>query len=220
MTETGFFQQPTRINRTGLAAVILMHGAAITALALSRMDVPIADPFHPTKTWNVPIDPPPDPVPQPKAEPKADQQREATVPPRQVPIPDQSDNAMDTKIAESGPPFVWTLDPPRRTEEPVIPAAEPVRLAATLDPRSVMQPDYPASEQRSGGEGVVVIRVLIGADGRVKAAEKVRATSDAFYRATERHALRQWRFRPATVDGRPVESWKELTVRFELTGQA
>ena len=60
------------------------------------------------------------------------------------------------------------------------------------------------------------IRVTIGADGRVKSAERVSATSDAFWRATERHALARWRFRPATLDGRPIESRKVITVDFRI----
>jgi protein TonB len=63
----------------------------------------------------------------------------------------------------------------------------------------------------------VTVRLLIGADGRVKAVEKVRAASDAFWRATERQALRHWRFTPAMVDGKPVESRTTVTVHFELT---
>jgi protein TonB len=50
----------------------------------------------------------------------------------------------------------------------------------------------------------------------VKAVEKIAATSEAFWRATERHALRHWRFRPATLDGRPVESRQKVTVHFRM----
>ena len=89
-------------------------------------------------------------------------------------------------------------------------------MAARLDSSSELQPPYPAAEERAEVEGSVVIRILIGTDGRVKAVEKVRATSDAFFRATERQALRHWRFKPATVDGRPVESRQTMTVRFQL----
>ena len=60
------------------------------------------------------------------------------------------------------------------------------------------------------------LRVTIGADGRVKAVQRLDATSDAFWRSTERHALSRWRFRPATVDGRPVESTKVLTITFQI----
>ena len=64
------------------------------------------------------------------------------------------------------------------------------------------------------------VRVLIGADGRVKEIVRLSATSDAFWEATRRRALARWRFRPATEDGRPVESSMTLTVNFELTGEA
>jgi periplasmic protein TonB len=39
-----------------------------------------------------------------------------------------------------------------------------------------------------GKEGTVAVRVTIGADGRVTAVQEVRATSDAFFRATQQHA--------------------------------
>jgi protein TonB len=60
------------------------------------------------------------------------------------------------------------------------------------------------------------VRVTIGADGRVKAVQMVSATSDAFWRATQQHALARWRFRPATLDGRPVESTKLMNVYFRI----
>ncbi len=97
---------------------------------------------------------------------------------------------------------------------PAVP--DPVRVDAQLDARSQLQPAYPAAEQRAEREGSVTVRLLIGADGRVKAVGEVRAASDAFFRATEQQALRHWRFKPATVDGEPVESRKTMTVHFRL----
>lgn len=79
-----------------------------------------------------------------------------------------------------------------------------------------LQPPYPSSEEQAEREGKVTVRLAIGTDGRVKAIDKVSATSDAFFTATQRHALRSWRFSPATVDGKPVESRKVLTVHFRL----
>ena len=89
-------------------------------------------------------------------------------------------------------------------------------MEARLDPRSELLPPYPAEEERAEREGMVTIKVFIGTDGRVKRAEKVSAASDAFWRETHRHALRNWRFKPATLDGKPVESVKTMTVRFVL----
>lgn len=59
--------------------------------------------------------------------------------------------------------------------------------------------------------------MLIGTDGRVKQVERVSAASEAFWQATERQALSRWRFRPALRDGVAVESWRTMTVRFEMT---
>ena len=93
-----------------------------------------------------------------------------------------------------------------------------IRRDAQVDSRfaHLLQPQYPLAEQRAQRGGTVVIRVTIGTDGRVRAATRVSATSDAFWEAAERQALNRWRFRPATVDGRPVESSKTMTVHFRI----
>ncbi len=60
------------------------------------------------------------------------------------------------------------------------------------------------------------MRVLVGADGRVRQVERVSATSDAFFMATESQALRRWRFKPGTRDGVAQEAWRVMTVTFRL----
>ncbi|TKD52329.1 TonB family protein [Sphingomonas baiyangensis] len=104
-----------------------------------------------------------------------------------------------------------------------MPAAEPspvapVMTGAEIDPRFAgrFQPDYPAAERRAEISGRVTVRVRVGADGRVKAVERIAAASDGLFEATRRQALSAWRFRPATSDGVAIESWKVMTVRFEL----
>ena len=98
------------------------------------------------------------------------------------------------------------------------PIAPPVLVAATVDPRYArdLQPEYPAGERRAERTGTVTVRVTIGRDGRVTAAECIASASDAFCRATRAQALSKWRFRPATRDGVAVESTREMTVRFQL----
>ena len=105
--------------------------------------------------------------------------------------------------------------PPAR---PVDPPPAPKLVFAELDPRyaGAFQPDYPASEQRREIEGVAKVRVLIGTDGRVKAVELVSTDSPGFFAETKRRALAKWRFTPATRGGVAEESWKTMTVRFEI----
>ncbi|WP_332812642.1 energy transducer TonB [Sphingomonas sp.] len=211
MTQGGFFE-PKRVHPAQLTIVIAAHAAAITALALAKADFVVPKIVR-THVFFVPdpVDPPP--------------QRDRQMPQKKVeqpPLP-----AVDplVRIDRIDPPAIanpfdnvivpQTFDPPAEPPKPMI---EPVRMEAQVDPRFAdrLQPPYPLSEQRAGNEGIVKVRVRIGADGRVVSVEKVAAASDAFFEVTQRHALRQWRFKPATLDGSAVESVKVMTVRFQL----
>lgn len=215
MTEAGFFA-PQKVNRTGLVLVISMHAAAISALALSKIEMPEIVDYSPIElqSYEDPPVPPPNPT-EPEADPAPTQKVRPTNPEPIVDPPidrgTQIDAPRTDPVVQADPPYV-----PIREPGPIANPTPPVRIAALPDPRTAFQPPYPPQHERLGDEGVVKVRVLIGADGRVKAVEKVSATSDAFWKSTERYVLRNWRFRPATLDGRPVESWREMTVRFQL----
>ncbi len=219
--QEGGFHQTNRVSPTRLTIVIGLHVAAVGALALTKMETPVGEIFDPIDIIDVklpPPPPPPDPDPQPS--PKVQPRSQVDTVERVIPLPSNDDfvvtqQPQDDIVFNPGPigaddpvPQSQTLPPP-----PLPPA--PVRMEAKLRSGD-LQPPYPASEERLGNEGMVVVRVTVGPDGRVKAVEKVRATSDAFFRSTERHALRAWRFAPATEDGRPVESRKTMTLTFRL----
>lgn len=221
MTHGGFHQQ--RFSPTSFGIVLALHGAAVAALMLAKGPDIAPHIFAPTKVAFVPAPPPPPKIlPEPPpVERQASQPSRVTFVPPVIDLP----RAPSELVADPSPrpaplpvnngPVVIAEPGPVALPEP---AAVPVRVEASVDPRFArdLQPPYPAAEQRAGNEGEVAIRVTIGTDGRVVAAQKVRATSDAFYRATERQALARWRFRPATLDGRPVESTKLMTVYFTL----
>jgi periplasmic protein TonB len=94
----------------------------------------------------------------------------------------------------------------------------PVFTTARINPRfaNALQPTYPPGLIRQEVEGVAIVRVLVGADGRVKDVQLVRSDHPDFFAATERQARAKWRFVAATRDGSPIESWREMTVRFEM----
>ena len=226
MTATGFLEQKPR-SPTGFGLVLLLHGAAIGGVLMikgpeiiaKRGAIDIID-IH------APVDPPP--VDPPRQTPRD----ETILPAPSTPhVPDPIIRPQPTgETFASGPPTErW--DPSPATSDsgtggggtvviPPIerPRPEPVRTEALFSSGIEQQPPYPVAELRSEREGSVRVQVRIGTDGRVKAISRVSATSDAFWRATERHALARWRFRPATEDGRPVESSKTLTVHFRLNG--
>ncbi|WP_106640472.1 energy transducer TonB [Allosphingosinicella vermicomposti] len=218
----GGFLAPRTSNAASLLVVVALHGAALTALALSKMDMPIKA-FIPRLTVeNIPLpkDPPevvPDPQPEAR-KPTAPSELLALKPPVELPRHSEVEGKTDplpTPNIESQPGREVVIPEDKGT---AVQIPNPVRIAAAIDPRhaGALQPPYPASEQRMGNEGKVSVRVTIGTDGRVKAVSRVSATSDAFWKATERQALSRWRFRPATVDGKPVESEKVMSVTFRL----
>ncbi len=212
----GGFLDPKPANGASLAVVILLHGAALTALALSKMEyVRLTPPV--LEGYNVPITDPPPPEPVEKT-PEAPRVKSVVthVPPKVktnvTPEPLATEPLVGPQPYDPFPGQAINVEKPADPPKP----PPPVRIEAKIDPRSELQPPYPPSEERAGNEGSVTVRLLIGTDGRVKAVEKVRAASDAFWRATERHALRAWRFAPARVDGKPVESWTTITCHFRL----
>lgn len=219
--EAGFLT-PNKGNAARLAVVIGLHGAALTAVALSKMDMPIKEVFPPIFVDNYPEPaPPPEVIPEPKAEPKAQAPSEFRAENPLVKLPAQSTvegktDPVPTPPLDSRPGTEVVISGGGGAVEPPVPA--PVRVEAQIDRRYAgdLQPPYPPSEQRMSNEGKVTVRVTIGTDGRVKAVARVSATSDAFYKATERQALSRWRFKPATVDGRPVESQKVMSVTFRM----
>ncbi len=94
----------------------------------------------------------------------------------------------------------------------------PVWRTASRDPRFAdrFQPDYPTAMEREGVEGRCPVSVTIAASGRVTAVRDNGCATAEFFRATERQALRHWRFRAATRDGVAVESTQEVAVTFRI----
>ncbi len=76
-------------------------------------------------------------------------------------------------------------------------------------------PDYSEEGRKVKAQGVVVLWVGIGPDGRVR---DVRVQRSLGYGLDERavDAVRRWRFKPATVDDRPVAVQINVEVRFRL----
>ena len=214
--------QPRTASPMSFGMVVMIHGAALAALVFAKMDLPAPPGFTETDVELIEVPKPPEPEPLPP-EPETRlpdpvvKQIDPIVPPPPRPPEEQ------VHSTRTGRPFVDTgprreAEPAREAEPPAQLPPVPVRKAARLLSGD-LEPPYPMSEQRAGAEGSVTVRLAIATDGKVVRAEKVRATSDAFFQATQRHALRNWRFKPATVDGRPVESSTVMTVHFKLDGE-
>ena len=212
MSHAGFFEQK-RGSPTGLALVVTAHAAVLGALVLIKGPEIIRAYNEPLVIRNIPV--PPDPPANPP--PKARELRPETTftrPRRELDIPIPTGPAGPT--TEARPVRELTL----RGEEPIrLARIEPITPAIRREAQILsgnLQPPYPPDQQRAERGGVVRLLVHIGPNGRVVSVERLSATNDAFWNATQRHALARWRFRPATIDGRPVESTRTMTVHFRI----
>ncbi|MBB6426463.1 energy transducer TonB [Sphingopyxis sp. JAI128] len=194
-----------------------LPAALVAAVALSPMII-VDEPATSTPPWTsitLPKPKPPEqkPDPKPQAPP---QQTRFTAPPN--PLPPIAQNPPEAPPLPPVAPSAGTGDAPSVPIDPPVAPAKPKLVLAQLDSRfaGAFQPDYPASEQRREIEGSAKVRVLIGTDGRVKAVELISADSPGFFEETRRRALAKWRFKPATRGGVAEESWKVMTVHFQI----
>ena len=75
-------------------------------------------------------------------------------------------------------------------------------------------PAYPSAAQRARIEGVVVLNATIGTDGTVGAIEVVRGPGAL--RQAAIHAVQQWLYRPAIVNGNPTTMVISVELRFVM----
>lgn len=209
---------PSTPRSVGLGGSLAISGLLIAGLMSFVPNIIAKAPPGSIETY--PVNDPPPPPPnriEKKVEPKP-QHANIYIPDPLI-VPRDAPTIQGTDVLPLDPPSREVLvDPGPATiiAEPPLPL--PPLIGAQQDPRFARdyQPEYPSTELRAQRDGKVSVRVLIGVDGRVKAIEQVSATSAAFFEATRRQALAKWRFKPATRGGVPQESWKTLSVRFEL----
>jgi protein TonB len=76
-------------------------------------------------------------------------------------------------------------------------------------------PRYPAAARVRGVGGRVVIRGIVRRDGRIDNVEIIKDQPLGLGDAA-REAVQQWRFRPATYRGEPIDVYYTVTVNFKL----
>ncbi len=154
---------------------------------------------EPIKEPEKPVEPPPPqpekPVPKPKIPlPKAPPSERAVTPePELVPAPVEE-----------------TEKPAEPTPAPVIP---PQADASQLNNPA---PAYPQASRRLKEEGVVLLEILVKADGSL--GEMRLKKSSGYNRLDEaaQNAVRKWHFVPAKRGGEAIDYWYELPIEFSL----
>ena len=175
------------------------------------------------------------PVPVPSAaqgEPSAPVIQAASPPPRPVAPPVQSSvlpaqsassphaasAANSAGIPSSLKSQIASMTPESsgaKPDEAAMSSIEPVNLPESAARELLSQPVdpvYPDAAKASGQRGSVVLQVLVGRDGAVQDAKFLQG-SLIFARAAI-DAVRQWRFKPYSMNGRAVSVQTTITLKF------
>ncbi len=206
-----------RAVRLGIAAAVVVHLGALLVV-LPAPEPPLVAASGPPKVYRV--------QPVRFQQPKAKVQPAVPDPPkaRRVPVPDPTPEDPEPVEREDA-----VLDPaeiPRvgTDEITVFPDAPPGPGLDVIDvtgdvqpPVRVFAPDpvYPEPARQARVEGVVVLQAIIDTVGRVADLKVLKGLPSGLTEAAV-DAVSQWRFEPATLEGRPVAVRYLVTVSFSV----
>jgi protein TonB len=171
------------------------------------------------------------PAPQPPREQTAPPLLPNDVPPADTPSTGDithTDGPFDPNATEVGPkgveggdPNSIALDGPSIVD---VPAQQPVE-EKIYQPHEVVAPvlvhkvapRYPPQLARTAMKATVIVRCIIDKQGNVRSPEVMVPSQFAPFNAEVLNVLPSWKYKPATVAGRPVDSYLMLTVHFSIT---
>jgi protein TonB len=209
-------EKSTGKNFTGIAIVIVLHlivaygivtglGKRMVSKMAEAVETKIIEDVKPPPP---PETPPPPPPPEMKAPPPP------FIPPVEVNVqtpPPQQNVIANTTAAK---PTTTEIDrrPPVPDAPPAPPAkpAGPARTPAVADFNTCSKPEYPKSSLRNEETGVSTVSFLIASDGGVKDSKVTKSSGFRDLDKAAQVALGKCRFKPATENGQPVESWQPV----------
>lgn len=80
------------------------------------------------------------------------------------------------------------------------------------------RPVYPRELRAAGVQGEARVELIVGVDGTVTDAIAIKATDVRFANAAIA-CVRGWKFRPATLDGKPVPTRLQVPIEFTLDSE-
>jgi protein TonB len=103
------------------------------------------------------------------------------------------------------PPQVATEAKPTRVKKPQI---DPALLIHRVEPV------YPILPKQMGRGGRVELRAIVATDGTIQSLQVV--SGDPLFIQSALDAVRQWRYRPTFLNGKPVEIDTFITVTYYI----
>jgi protein TonB len=199
-----------------MAAVIALHALAFLLLLVPLANGPLDLEMPKEPRWTVPKE-----IPKPP------------IPPVVVPVVPQQPA---TRPANSRPTVRHqVVDKPSIVNEGTLPATPdypltdtipdntgpvdttPMQMGTQLESISASPPRYPRDAARAGVEGRVLLRILVGTDGKPLEVTIDRSSGNrSLDREARDHVLKSWRFKPAMRDGYPVQAYGLVPIDFTM----
>jgi len=211
-------------RRIGALAAVALHALALFALlsyeparsalfSAAPILVELITPPQPRKPeLRVEIPPPPKPVARPRR--KTPQPVPLVAAPAEAPSPIAAPPAPPAPEPVARAPVVSAAPEPEPAPSPV-PVTPPVFGAGYLNNPP---PAYPPLSRRLGEQGRVILRVLVGPQGRADEVQIRDSSGHARLDQAAREAVRGWKFLPAKRGEQPVAAWVLVPVSFRLEG--
>ncbi len=207
--------QDTKVLRIGLVVAVIFH-LIILAIHFPKMNVTTKSVAQKKKIYVVQQvrfkKPPPrqeEEIPKPKS--------------KKVPIPDPTpDEPEPIRLDEEEEPDLDIPDtdmifdipggpPPVAPQGPIMVAGDvkkPVKISGA-------SPVYTEVARKARIEGTVIVQAIIDKSGTVKNVEILKGLPMGLDKSAM-NAVKGWRFEPATLNGKPVDVYYNLTVNFKL----
>ncbi len=142
--------------------------------------------------------------PQPVVEDAGPVRRPATGASRPAPAPE----AQAPQLALAAPDLPAALAKPTPTA-----VTGPISRVVPAQLNHRVEPPYPDAARRLGVSGKVVMKATITRSGTVGSVRWV--SGNDMFRDTTVAAVKQWRYKPASLNGQPVESDLEIVLQFK-----
>jgi TonB family protein len=130
-------------------------------------------------------------------------------PPVVANAPAASENVLSPSGSANSPSLGGPVNLRKPDPPPVTGVVKPAELLHQVNP------EYPKLARAQRVEGTVRLNVTIGADGVVRSVTVLGGPLLLTLAAEE--AVRQWRYSPTLLDGKPIEVQKEVDLRFHFT---
>lgn len=142
---------------------------------------------------------------------------------KKVPIPDPTPDEPEPirEIEQEEPEFdvpdtdvLWDIPagpPPSEPEGPIIVAGDVVPPEKVDAP----PPQYTEIARKARVQGVVIVQAIIDKEGKVTNVKVLKGLPMGLEDAAV-DAVKRWKFRPATLNGKPVAVYYNLTVNFRI----